>query len=300
MLVFCLLATTATSAALQSGHFTYTINPDGTTVTITDYTGGGGAVVIPSIIDSKPVTSLGDYAFHIETSLTSISIPDSVVSIGYSVFSSCTSLTSVNIPDSVESIGDYAFSSCSGLTSLTLGSSVTNIGDLAFASCSGLDSISIPDSVISIGVNAFTSCSALKNIMVGNGVTAIDDFAFTSCTNLMGAYFHGNAPSLGVNVFAQSGSESVIYYRAGATGWGSSFGGRPTVFWNPLIQINDGSFGVRTNRFGFNIAGSGHELIVVESSANLIEADWELIVATNLTSLLPVLLNTHTEVVSKT
>jgi len=48
------LAFASTATALQSGDFTYKINsPDTNTVTITDYTGTGGAVVIPSTIDSK-------------------------------------------------------------------------------------------------------------------------------------------------------------------------------------------------------------------------------------------------------
>ena len=52
-------------------------NEDGS-VTITGYTGDGGDVVIPSVIDGKPVTSIGDYAFEKCTGLTSVTIPDSV------------------------------------------------------------------------------------------------------------------------------------------------------------------------------------------------------------------------------
>ena len=33
------------------------------TVTITGYTGSGAAVTIPSVIDARPVTTIGDYAF---------------------------------------------------------------------------------------------------------------------------------------------------------------------------------------------------------------------------------------------
>ena len=53
----------------------------------------------------------------------------------------CSSLTSVTIPDSVTSIDNNAFDSCSSLTSVTIGNSVTSIGTSAFDSCSSLTSV---------------------------------------------------------------------------------------------------------------------------------------------------------------
>lgn len=68
--------------------------------------------------------SIGDYAFCVCTSLTSITIPDSVTSIGNFAFFNCTSLASVSIGDSVTSIGEDAFSNCTNLNEFNFGGSV--------------------------------------------------------------------------------------------------------------------------------------------------------------------------------
>ena len=61
------------------------------------------------------LTGLNKGAFYGCTSLTSVTIGNSVTSIGQDVFYDCKSLTSIVIPDSVTSIGTQAFSNCSSL-----------------------------------------------------------------------------------------------------------------------------------------------------------------------------------------
>ena len=60
-LMFLLLAL---PTVLQA-QFMFTSNSDGS-LTITNYIGSGGAVVIPNTINGQPVTGIGDYAFSIE------------------------------------------------------------------------------------------------------------------------------------------------------------------------------------------------------------------------------------------
>ncbi|MGN0115204.1 MAG: leucine-rich repeat protein, partial [Acutalibacteraceae bacterium] len=80
--------TTTTTTEETKNDFEYEILSDGT-VAITGYTGNGGIVEIPSKIDGKTVTSIGFCAFEFCTSLTSVTIPDTVTSIDFSAFSDC-------------------------------------------------------------------------------------------------------------------------------------------------------------------------------------------------------------------
>lgn len=128
------------------------------------YEGESTEIVIPSKYEGYPVVSIGGWAFAECSSLTSISIPNSVTSIGESAFLKCSNLTSITIPDSVTSVGKTSFYYCSNLTSVTMSDSMTSIGESAFEECSSLANITIPDSVTSIGDLAFAHCSSLTDI----------------------------------------------------------------------------------------------------------------------------------------
>ena len=134
---------------------------------------------LTSITIPDSVTSIGPWAFTSCASLTNITIPDSVISIGDSAFSSCTSLISITLPENLTSIGDSAFSGCTSLISITLPENLTNIDDFTFMSCKSLTSITIPDSVTNIGAYAFDECNLLANIEILNPECVIYDDAYT-------------------------------------------------------------------------------------------------------------------------
>ena len=162
----------------------------------------------------------------------SYTIPNSVTNIGSSAFAHCSSLTSVTIPNGVTTLGSWAFSGCSSLTSATIPSSVTSIGEEAFSNCVSLTSVTIPNGVNTIVGWAFSSCSSLTDVTIGSSVTSIGNGAFSGCTFLTGVYFIGNAPGVGSSVF-YGDTNATVYYLAGTTGWGTTFGGRPVVLWHP-------------------------------------------------------------------
>ena len=95
--------------------FKYDLNEEGTGVIIKKYLGKDVEVIIPEVIKTFPV-----------------------VSIGYEVFNSA--LESVTIPDSVKTIDGYAFYGCKNLKTVVLGKGVERIiyGYNAFYCCPNL------------------------------------------------------------------------------------------------------------------------------------------------------------------
>ena len=170
-------------ATVREGNCEYTLYFDGT-ATLIGYVGNDENLTVPEAINGYMLTSIGMEAFAYCTSLTQVTIPDSVTSIGDSAFGGCTRLTQVTIPDSVTSIDYGAFSGCTRLTQVTIPDSVTSIGEGAFYFCESLTQVTIPDSVTSIGEDAFNNCTSLTQVTIPDSVTSIGEDAFNNCTSL--------------------------------------------------------------------------------------------------------------------
>lgn len=204
-------ATFTITVTAPSRDFTF----DATTGTIKKYNGNDTVVVIPPTINSWPVTKIGEAAFQDNTTITSVTIPDSVTEIGANAFAGCTNLTSVTyggdwskltiqsgnpaVEDAVNAqLFDFKFilndtavivirykGTAADVTipSRYKGKPVTMIDHAAFHD-SAVTSVTIPDSVTSIPDDAFAYCSNLTNISIPNSVTFIDFSAFEHCTSL--------------------------------------------------------------------------------------------------------------------
>ena len=209
-----------------------------------------GCSSLTSVTIPNSVTSIGDNVFYECSGLTSVTIPNSVTSIGDYAFFRCSGLTSVTIPNSVTYIGDDAFNGCSSLTSVTIPDGVTSINEYAFASCSSLTSVTIPNSVTSIGNSAFNGCSGLTSVTIPNSVTSIGEYAFDGCSGLTSATIPNSVTSIGMAAFQSCESLTSVTIPNSVTniGQGAFWGCNFTEVYSlnptpPSTDANDTPFG---------------------------------------------------------
>jgi hypothetical protein len=185
-------------------------------VEITGYYGPGGDVVIPSVIDGLPVTSIADNAFYCCDTITSVTVPDSVTYIGYGAFTLCRSMTSATIGNGVTEL-EGTFVCCFILQSVTIGNNVTKIGDSAFAYCYGLSSIAIPANVTTVDKGAFAYCFDLESIRFEGNAPVLEaqwDYmrsAISTSAPLTAYFYHG---ATGFSLPSWNGIPSVMLPRA--------------------------------------------------------------------------------------
>jgi sugar lactone lactonase YvrE len=267
LLVMLLLARPAVAQA----QYTVATNADNT-LTITSYTGSGGAMTIPSTLYSLPVTGIGHEAFFEVSGLTSVTIPSSITNIAGDPFDDCIYLTTITVNS-----GNPAYTSAGGIlfnknqtaliqypphksgTSYTIPNGVITLGDGAFGESDYLTSVTIGTNVTSIGGAAFF-LTALTTIRIPSGVTKIGDYAFEDCALLASVYFEGNAPTAGDYSFETHGNTTAYCY-AGTSGWDDIFDEFDDL---PLVMLN-----------APNPAGSLQVTIIPDGATNA-GAQWQV------------------------
>lgn len=202
---------------------------------ITNYSGPGGWVEIPPVLEGRLVTGIDSNAFYANPRLTRVIIPYSVTHLGTQEFLACGNLVEIGVCD-----GNSEYGSADGvlfdatLTRLILypagktggyivPDGVLNIESNAFIDCRRLTEVTLPGSATEIGSYSFARCFGLTNVTIRAGVSRFGNYVFAWCTNLVSFYCHGHAdwPSPywpGEFVFGGC-TNATIYRLAGARGW---------------------------------------------------------------------------------
>lgn len=135
----------------------------------------------------QTVEAIGDRAFYMCKGLTEINIPDNVKKIGSNAFCYCENLVSIDIPAGVGEIGKGVFAGCKSLVSVTLPYGIAEIESHSFSGCACLRNIVIPPTVKKIGKWTFNRCVSLEEVIIPEGVEEIEMYAFWECTGLKSA-----------------------------------------------------------------------------------------------------------------
>ncbi len=163
---------------------------------VTKYIGNETEVEIPSEYEGYPVTQISESAFNRCSSLTSVTIPNSVTTIGQGAFSGCSSLESITLPFVGGSRNEIAVND-STLFGYIFGSLKYAGGNITQQSYL-LDNFDtkyvqyyIPSSLKNVTITgvyinafAFSGCSSLTSVTIGKEVTIIGDYSFAFCSSL--------------------------------------------------------------------------------------------------------------------
>ena len=234
---------------------------------------------LASITVPASLEFIGESAFSQCTSLAGIAFPTNLTTIGGAAFANCGRITSLELPASLTYIGSSAFTKCTGLTSIVIPASLTTIESYTFEECTSLTSVEIPDSITTIDTSAFEDCTSLSRIIIPDSVTTIGTSAFYHCPSLTRMYFVGAPPSL--RWFGFYANTATIYYLpTHAARWSSTYDGRPTLCWNPVVD--NMSAPSSTTPFSFAITGTTNIPVAVEARTNLAAGTWDRLLTTNI------------------
>ena len=200
------------------------------------------------------VTEIGDSAFRDHTSLTSITIPESVTSIGTDAFGYCYALAEVyNYSPSITVklgetsssnngyLGQYAkvvynASDLSGdkpATRITVVDNMQyyNYGDdfivlAPVVAIETLTEVTLDNRTTEINQQAFRNCDSLTSITIPSSVTSIGDRAFYHCSSLTSITITDSVTSIGNGAFSYCRSLTSITLPSSITSISDS------AFWN--------------------------------------------------------------------
>lgn len=171
-----------------------------------------GEIEIPSKLEGRTVSSIGDEGLRSLKKITSVKIPATVKSIGEMAFFACTSLNNIEIPSSVTNIGNGAFEKTPWLTNKRKLNSLVVVNNILVDGRDATGNITIPSNVTSIADGAFTwlcvdhdrygNSDKITSVVIPEGVKKIGEYAFLACYNLSNIEIPSSVIEIKSNAFS--------------------------------------------------------------------------------------------------
>ena len=206
---------------IETEDYKYIVLDDGT-IEIVSYLGREHELTVPSTLDGKKVTVIGETAFAWR-GINEVIIPEGITTIKYYAFSH-NGMQKVTFPNSLRYIGETAFS-VNNLENITfpdnieyvdggaffdntwehnLPDGMTTIGKCLYCykdSTHTIKDIVIPDGIVSISPRAFYQNEMIENVVLPNSLNKIGYEAFYCCKNLSNITFPNTIKTIERDVF---------------------------------------------------------------------------------------------------
>lgn len=224
-------------------------------------------------LSNTNVTIMKDGVFFINTSLTSIKLPNKLENFWDNAFNGCTSLNNIEMPSTVKGIYNNVFLNCEQLSDVKLPYGLTYIGKNAFCK-SSIASITFPPSLQKIDECAFQS-TKLANVVIPTNCNTIGQGAFSDNANLTTVVINGVECYLAVSAFAKCDKLKDVYITSNvepdAGRYGYPFDNNPTVHVVPnFLNTFKGLNTCNTENFDSNFSITlGKEWTTFTSAYNL-------------------------------
>jgi hypothetical protein len=211
-------------------------------------------IIIPPVSpDGEIVTGVGEHAFHGNTFIRSVLIPDTVTTLSNGSFVDALLLERVFIGSGVAYISEFTFAWCPNLVYIdvdddnpyykdidghlyskdgktflqyatgrtedtyTVRSGVEYIHNHAFAKCESLVKVTLPSSLKELSIYLFNECRNLEHVNIPDGITEIPDGAFAYCESLRQITIPSSVTMIGGGAFTSCLSLTSVVIPYGVT-----------------------------------------------------------------------------------
>ncbi len=192
------------AAAFQGCYSIETMRIPRRISTIEDYT-FKSCSSLREVVFSDNVKHIGQSAFFHCNSLCSedFELPEYLETVGTSALSFCSSLSNLTIPQTVHKLSSGFLKGCSALKTVNIPEGIKEIPVDCFKDCISLERVVIPDSVKMINVGAFRNCVAMTadKYFLPSGLHEIRESAFRYCDSLANVFIPDNVKKLPSAVF---------------------------------------------------------------------------------------------------